>query len=98
MQKSSNMKVKNCQFCLISRLNFWGQNKYISRQKQQKLIVDAMVYSQCLYYREYIILPLAQVRQHPQISGVSSPDVQHFGTCLHLMGYLGSLQGKQLRV
>ena len=49
----------------------------ISRQKQQKSIDDAMAYSHCLYYREYIIL--AQVRQHPQISGVSSPDLQQVG-------------------
>ena len=56
-----------------------------------------MAYSQCLYYREYIILPLAQVRQHGQTSGVSSPDVQHFGS-VQVMGYLGSLQGGQLRV
>ena len=60
-----------------------------------------MAYSQCLYmytYREYIVLPLAQVRQHRQTLGVSSPDLQHFGGNGHLTGYMGSLQGAQLRV
>ena len=89
--RKTKRKIK---FLYIAGLTFRVK---ISRQTQQKSIVDALVYSQCLYYREYKILPLAQVRQHGQTSGVSSPDVQHFGS-LQVMGCMGSLQGGQLRV